>query len=336
MKKESVAIYCRYSGIQIGCLEYMTVAGHLPYISHWDKMQALHPLFSLSKHKLLSFARAEWKRLGKRALDNEVSEHEEQILRVCFLAMLHSLESVDQQLPGLPEMHTVAANIEKLFSLAYWQMYLGSKRFAYPEYRVSKLNANSNFQYVGDYLSVCFHVKTAYESGISEAEEALRVTAADNALKALRNSWIQPVSNKQLWRWIRSYLPAKYEADAQGWIATIFLGNENAILKFDKDEIQLMAEIIETECPQGTGIMPAVRARLDEILTVYTDNKEAFDVDFSDYAPTEDKPALVQPLRKNFASMADFIRANAAFYLQSRALPAAPAVKRLPAEDAPF
>lgn len=347
---------CAHSGLQIGQLEYEVVAGHMPYLSHWNGLVALHPVFSLPEVKLLAFARSEWNRLAKASEDKETSETEENLLRVCFLAVLHSLGSIHQEEASLPTIELVQNNMAKLFPLAYWKYYLNSKRFNFPDFKINRLNANNRFENINHYLDACYAIKEAYEAGLSDVIEKEKVDAADRALRALRDSWIVPVGNRKLWRWVRAHLSAKYEADATGWMSTLFLGNESTILDFDRDEIELMSEIIVSECPGGTAILKAVRDRLDKIMQVHTDNKEAFTVDFTEYLPdpiidamqSEAKQAPAKaPQRKDFATTASFIRANALFYLQTRAreqraagTEAAPAVSKMFApivyEDALF
>lgn len=340
----SYAIHCQYSGLEIANLEYQVVAGHMPYLSHWDKMVAMHPIFSFPTGKLLAFARGEWKRLAKAADDGDASRDEEESLRVCFLAVLHSLDSIKQEAPSLPPMHIVQNNMSKLFALAYWHHYLDSKRFAFPSYKINKANQNIGFDGVHDYLELCFEIKDDYENGVSDLVEAEKAKSAEAALKALRNSWIIPASNKQLWRWVAANLPEKYAAEKEGWLSTLFLGSERTILTFDKDEIQLLDEIIISECPPGTGILKAVRDRLDSIMQVHTDNKEAFTVDFDEYLPLDEDASLIQsplsalsvacavsgatgnlaqkaaPVQADFPTKAGFIRANAMWYLQCRAV----------------
>lgn len=316
-------IVCKYSGLQIGVLEYETVAGHQPYLSHWDGMVALHPVFSLSTSKLLAFSRNEWNRLAKASEDSETTGTEDNILRVCFLAVLHSLGSLKQEVPALPPLHIVQSNMTRLFALAYWYNYLESQRFKFPSFKINRLNANDGFDNIKDYIDLCFDIKRDYEKGVDDLVEAEKVKAAEKALKALRDSWVVPVSNKQLWRWVRAHLPAKYEADAQGWMGTIFCGSERAILAFDDEEIELMEHIILGECPPGTAILAAVRKRIDTVWQIWRDNKEAFSVDFGEYESEDEdgKPAapVAEPKLADFVNKVLFIKARALWYLQQRA-----------------
>lgn len=357
------ALCCKFSGVQIAILEYQVVAGHMPYLSHWDNMTALHPLFSLPRGKLLAFARAEWNRLAKAAADEQTTEAENTLLRVCFLAVLHSLESIKQDTASLPSMAVVQSNMQPLFKLAYWHYYLDSKRFCFPEFKINLANKNTKFDNIHHYIDACFAVKEDYDNGVNDAVEKEKVAAAERALKALRNSWVTPTSNKELWRWVAAHMPDKFAADVSGWMSTLFLGTDKQVLLYlgdgeqGKEEIELLEQMILAECPPGTAILSAVRQRIDYIYTLYRDNKEAFSVDFSDYEDSEPLAALraaskaptslEAPKQSDFATKAQYIKANALFYLQQRALAAKsdPSVKvpllddpkkQPPLEEAPF
>lgn len=321
-------IFCKLTGLQIGSLDLLTEAGKTPYIKAWESTIVEHPIFSLSIPQRLAFARAEWRRLAKASRDGDTTEREDTILRVSFLAVLHALGNIKQDVPALPDLSIVQTHMSQLFALAYWKMYLDSPRFKFPAYRICRANSNIGFQNIGAYLDLCFEVKDDYEECIESAGEELKLQEAEDALAKLRSNWAIPVANKDLWKWVRAYLPAKYEADAQGWMATIFLGKEKAILQFEKSEILLLQDIIVSECPPGTGMMHAVSARLNEIEKIYTDNKEAFTVDFEDFdldTPMQQARAASSaplsteaPKEKDFAKKVDFIRAQALWYLQQR------------------
>jgi hypothetical protein len=277
-------IRCKFSGLQIGELSVTTAAGAMAYVSYWDKCLAYHPVFSLSTDKLLKFAKYEWDRLAQRAADQEATQEESDILCVSYLAMLHRLDSLRQDVPALPRLSIVQDTIERLFDLAYWKWHVESASFAFPTLHISKLNGNADFGNIGDYLDICLERRTDYEAQIDDAKEQEKVRAAQRAIKALASEWITPVSKKTLWAWVRAHLPEKYQADGQGWLNTLFLGGSAAIIEFDEDEIDLAEEIITASCPIGTGIMLAVRARLDAIRSTWSQYHKAFEIEMSDFA----------------------------------------------------
>ncbi len=242
------------------------------------------------------------------------SEAEETILRVSFLALLHSLGSIIQEEASLPPLHIAQSQMPRLFSLVYWKHLLDSKRFAFPDFKINRFNNNDRFQNIHYYIDACFEKKEEYSSAVKEAEEKEKAASAERALKSLRSAWIVPNNKRELWRWVRAHLPERYAADAQGWMSTLFLGNDSTICDFDADEVDMMQGIIEGECPVGTALLHAVRQRLEYIRKVIDDAKHAFEVnyEFIDEAP----PAAVAPKREDFPTQIAFIQANARWYLQ--------------------
>lgn len=277
-------LHCVLSGLQIGTLQFMTTAGTAAYLSHWNGLVAKHPVFSMEYHKLFKFARHEWERLAQRAEDESISEAESDILRVTFLALLHSLGSIKQDDPGLPDLSTVQSNMEALLHLAGWKFYLESQRFQFPTLHICKFNRNQTLGNVKDYLDVCFELRKEYATKVRAKEEAAKVAIAEEAAKQLTSSWAKPVSKKLLWTWVQSHLPEKYKVDSQNWMATIFLGGKLAIVGWELEDIDLLEEIILSECPLGTGVMPAVRARLDEIRKIWKEYNSDFEFDLADFS----------------------------------------------------
>ena len=314
-------IYCRYSGAYIGKLTYETVAGHMPYLSHWKEAQAFHPAFSMPTGKLLAYARGEYNRLMKLSEDGEASPRQNQILQICWLAVFHSLGGVQQEAIALPSIQVVQSTLQSLFALAYWRYKLDSKRFAFPIFKINRANANTRFENVKHYLEACYEIKKDYESKIEELDEAEKARSAEAALKALRNSWIVPVSKKALWQWVRAHLPAEHGADAEGWMGTIFLGSERTVLDFDLDEIEMMEHIILGNCPAGTGVLAAVRERIDAIKKVHVDRREAFSIDLTTFE--EEITAAIgskeapkpEPQLKDYPTKVAWIKARAAWFL---------------------
>ena len=275
---------CRLSGLVVGHLEVKTTAGCLPYLSHWDACIVKHPVFSMSTEKLLRFSRDEWSRLAQRATDEEIGEEESETLRVAYLAILHTLDCVKQDAPALPPLAVVVKTIQQLFVLSYWKWKLESERFSFPTLHLNSINRNLDFSNIDDYLLVCFNIRRDYEKKVREVDEVAKVKAAQDALVELNNTWIAPASKKVLFQWICSNLPEQYQPDGQGWLRTLFLGSDRVICTFEEDSIQLCREIIESSCPNGTGVMFVVRKRLDAIDKAWNDHFSSYEIEMEDYA----------------------------------------------------
>jgi len=281
-----VKLRCNLSGLPLGELSFLTMAGTASYLSHWNELVAKHPVFSMDFTKLLKFTRSQWDRLAQGASDGTLREDEENILRVSFLATLHTLGTVQQDGPVLPPLDCVLTNMQSLLVLATWKHHMQTARMRWPKYHISTRNTNWNFENFRDYLQVCFDTRKSYENTLKLAEERAQVQAAEEAAAALAGSWANPVSKTVLWRWVQAHLPKQNQADGEGWMATLFLAKRpGTIHQFDFDELTMMRNIVEGECPNGTGVMFAVRARLDQIEAIWKAHYEDFSVELADYAP---------------------------------------------------
>lgn len=280
----STTLRCRLSGLVVGNVQVITTAGSLPYLKHWDKLVIQHPVFALGEYKLFEFSKKEWNRLAKLAINDEISEAESNILCVAYLATLHTFGSIKQDQSALPPLSVVQSTFNKVLALAYWKYYLESPRFKFPQYHICAGNSNVGFENINDYLDLCFECKDSYETRVNEVEEESKVRAAKAAMEALTREWITPVSRKVLWAWVRHYLPERYAADKMGWMNTLFLGGGNAIIEFQEEDIQMLEDIIVGECPAGTGVMKAVRDRIQQVWTIWKAHHETFHIDLEDYA----------------------------------------------------
>lgn len=318
----STPIHCKLSGIRIGTLEMLTVAGTLPYLRSWSDVVCHHPVFSMPTAKLLDFTLAEHNRLASVIEDNMATEAEQQILQVCHLALLHKLDCIVQDRPGLAPLRIVRATLQGVANLAKWKHYLESKRFRFPAYHLSPLNNNLNFSNLPDYLDVCYSVKHDYETKTRDIEEKAKIAAAAAAMQALKNEWVTPVSKKVLWNWVKAWLPDKYKVDADNWLGALFLGGSQTIRAYDEDEIALAEEIIISSVPMGTGMLSAVRGRLDEIKTIWTDHNKAWEVIESPAQLSVNGIPYVgeEPKEKDFPSRGKFIQAHSRWQLSKKAL----------------
>jgi hypothetical protein len=313
----------------VGQLSFETVAGSVPYLMQWSELVPLHPVFSMEYSKLLEFTRSEWNRLFSRAVNDELTQAEQDILCVSYLALLHKLDCIRQDVPALPPLHVVQNTIERLFHLAYWKFHLQSQRFKFPVLHISKYNENAGFTEIGHYLDTCFDIKKEYETKVNEISEKAKIRVAEEAIKKLAGEWVTPVSKKLLWRWVRAHLPDKYQADAEGWMGTIFLGSDNTVLDFDEDEIKLAEEIIVSSCPAGTGVMFAVRTRLDHIYKTWENHHKCFEIQLEDQdermgvlvngKQIEIDPPGAEPKITEFQSRGAFFKAQAKWTIANAA-----------------
>lgn len=310
-KNLQLTLHCKLSGLPIGKLELLSVAGAIPYMSHWAEATVLHPVFSLDPERLFRYARNEWNRIAQR--DGEPSLDEANILQVSFLAILHTLDCVKQDIPALPPLDVVETHLQSLLQLAYWKWHLESQQFRFPMYHISPVNTNADFSGIGDYLDLCFDVRRQYQAGVQRTAEKAKERAADEAARLLADTWMKPISRRQMLKWIQANLPSRYKPDGEGWIATLFLGGPTAIVEYtdDESELQLMEDIILGECPPGTGMMKKVRERLEEIRKIWGDHHLAFEIVIEDQHEGAIENPGPAPEPSAFPNKAQFFQARA-------------------------
>lgn len=314
-------LHCNRTGVTIGKLDLTISAGHMPYLSHWREQICYHPFFSVNQYKLCHFLRDEWNRLAKNIADEQITEREALNLRVGFVALLHSLGCIKQDLDCqvLPDLGTVQANLESLVSLSFWQYYLESKRFNFPQLHISNFNKNRTLDSIKDYLSACWDLRNQWDAGIDDQREQEKTRVAERALNAIRDSWMKPVGKKLLWQWVKGNLDKKWQPDAEGWLGTLFLGNTATILDWDEDEIDLMEEIIVSCCPIGNSVMFAVRERIAQIRKVWHDHYDTFTIEEEGLQSIEgfknELQGTPQPVIGNYKTKAEFFVANAKWTL---------------------
>lgn len=315
-------LHCNYTGVALGVLDLTMTAGHVPYMSHWNEMVCHHALFSLGQYHLCKHMTREWERLSFLIANEEATEHETLNLQIGFVALLHSLESIsrDRGVIGLPSILTVQTNLKSLIGLCYWQNYLASKKFSFPELHISKLNDNAALESIKDYLRCCWEQKERYEKNIDDVMELERSKVAQRAILAIRENWIKPAGKKLLWQYCLGYLQGQWAADAQGWMRTLFLGTSNNAINFDYDEIELMEDIIFSNVPGDNAVVNhSVRERINQIKQDWKNHYDAFQIEENEQEFIEglkiEQAATPEPLLSEFPNKVMYLVARAKWQL---------------------
>lgn len=259
-KRYMIPLICSRTGITMGSLATIAVAGHMPLLGQWKDTQVLHPFFSMKPVALLQFARNSWLRFcalkPEETTDDLIVAKQEQHLRVITLCMLHNLTEVRQDIPWMPEFKEVVANWTALMSICYWKAYLDSQRFKFPQIRISKLERDVDLR---SFLQLCFKCKKDYETNVNEKIEEEKLRIAEKAMKGIVDEVAgkKPLSIKLLWRWFEANMPARYKKDLDGWMWELFSATEHDILDFTVRDIELFEEIFLTEVPTGSSVSHA-------------------------------------------------------------------------------
>lgn len=336
---KSYTIYCARTGVAIATMELIQQAGKLPYLSQWKDSIALHPLFSLSQATLLNWTRKNWNQLFRSQAADHVTELQKQQFSIAFIAILHSLNCIDQQVPALPNFHTVNANMQRLLELAYWYNYLDSKRFKFPTLRINRTNANAALHDIGTYFDICDSVRHDWETTKEAKFEDAKLEAARRAEKAVRGSHVKAISKKALWNWFLSSLSAsnskKYSLPE--WMewkedsAKLWLANENQQLQYSIDDVDAIEEVFILDCTLGTTVSHAFTQELAKIRSNIDNHNKVFDIDWmatmqsgtrrvdaegnvigsSNLAENPPEDPGMEPKINEFLSRTDYIRAKA-------------------------
>ncbi len=334
---KSYTIYCARTGVAIATMELIAQAGKLPYLSQWHNSISYHPLFSLSQNQLLSWTRKNWNSLFRSTLERTTELQRKQFC-ISFMAILHSMNCIEQSVPAIPRFDTVNAHMQRLLELAYWYNFLESKRFKFPTLRINKINANANLADIGAYLDICESVKHDYETNKDTQREEAKLEAARRAEKAVRSGHVRTVSKKMLWNWFLSSLAdsnsKKYSLpEWQEWkedSAKLWLASESTQLQYSLEDVESIEETFLLECSLGTSVSNAFKQELDKIRTNISNHLKIFEIDWTstiagssttiqrvaqDGTVTQQLQAPEvpgeQPLQSQFFSRVDFIRAEA-------------------------
>lgn len=320
--KQVHPIICNYTGLTVGAINVLKVAGHVPYLSQWKHTQALHPLFSLEQTALLNFSRSIWNHFcsltPEEAANPALTDKQELLLRVAALAMVHQLSDVTQDFPWMPTLAEVSGNWNSLLQLSYWKNYLESQRFRFPAVRISRFNKGIDLY---GYIQDCWLVKKEYESRVREAVEREKLESAEKALKILRDDLAgkAPRSKKILWRWFCAHLPAKYSKDLESWMWELFdAETEQEVSEFTIADIDLFEQIVLAEVELGSAVSHAFLERLAHKRELLTTKFKTFEILIPEAITAgvaDGSIGVEEPRADQFASRTKFIIAHAKWKL---------------------
>lgn len=343
---KSLTLYCQRTGIAVATMELLQQAGKMPFLSQWKESQCFHPLFSLPQAQLLSWVRKNWNYIFKNNASDSITNHQKQQFCISFVAILHSLNCLDQQVPALPDFDTVNSNMQRLIELAYWYNYLDSKRFRFPTLRINKLNQNTALHDIGCYLDICDSVRKDWETSKDAKLEESKLEAARKAEKAVRGSHVRAISKKALWNWFLSNLSVanskKYSLPE--WLewkeqsAKLWFSSEHGQLAYSPDDVNNIEEVFIAECSLGTTVSHAFNAELTKIHSHITNHLKIFDFDLGELPVTGAQrvdgsgnpiPASLaannpppapgnEPKINEFNSRSDYIRAKCRYDISCR------------------
>lgn len=322
-KRYLVPLTCTRTGLVVGSIATITVAGHMPLLSQWKDSQAYHPLFSLQPGALLKFSRNSWHRFcaltAEETADEKLVAAQEQLLCICALAMLHNLTEVRQDVTWLPNWQDVVSNWQGLMGLGYWKVFLDSERFRFPNLRISKLNSTVDLR---AFIQLCFVRKKEYETTVTaNIDDAKKQQAAEAAMSAIYDDLAgkRPRSIRYLWRWFENTMPSKYHKDIKGWMWDIFSATEKDILDFTVAEVDLFETFFLAECEIGSTISHAfldvLRSKRELLTTHYNTYEIIIPTSIAQGVADGSINTTKEPVPTDFPTRAKYITARAKWKL---------------------
>ena len=306
-------VQCKISNLPLGVIATL-------HPSAFSSLSTVHPYFELSLHE------------SGKLLAKELKEGITETSQVLFLSTIHKLTSVRQDFPGLPSLELTENFSPDLLTLVDWKLRVPS--LSYPSLHVSKYN--SNFDCLENWILTSLEVKSKAAEQIAEAEAKL---LSDLELSRTALALSGKPSLTKLWKYISEQLRGtKYEPDSYGWLRTLFLSKtQSEILYFDRQEILMACEIIESSLPLGIGLGPSIRKRLAELRSTingyYLDIEEvekSLEAESqAEYAERQKKreetlakisasATSTEPQRKDFSSQVAFMIASAQYKLAQK------------------
>jgi hypothetical protein len=306
---KSLTLYCQRTGVPIANMNLIQQAGRMPFLSQWKDSQAFHPLFSLPQAQLLRWVRGNWNSIFRSSTLDHITDVQKQQFCISFMAILHSMNCVDQQSPALPDFHTVNVNMQRILELAYWYNYLDSKRFKFPTLRITKLNSNTTLHDIAAYFDICDSVRHDWETSKEAKLEDAKLEAARRAEKAVRSSHVRAISKKALWNWFLSSMQAenskKYMLEEwKEWkedSAKLWFASENQQLQYSIDDVNSIEDVFITVCTLGTTVSHAFNTELNKIRTHISNHLKVFEIDWE----ATMKPAVVRTTNDGTVLSAD-------------------------------
>lgn len=320
-KTYQIPLQCKRSGLVVGSLNVLAVAGHMPVVAQWKDSMVLHPLFSLQPVALLKFSRNTWFRYCNFTVEEgeneQLTSKQEQTLQVAALAMLHNLADVRQDIPWLPSWPDVSSQWASLMAISYWKCYLDSARFNFPAIHLSRMESDFSLR---DYVQACWKVKKQYETTVNEKIELEKLKAAEFAAIALRDelAGARPTSIRQLWRWFVANMPKRYAKDLEGWMSEIFFSKGEQIRQFTIKDIDTFEEYFLSECPIGSSISHAFTEVIASKRTYLQQHFEAFEIIVPQAiiaAKASGEISAIEPQLANYPTRVAYIIAHAKWRL---------------------
>jgi len=324
-------IRCHYSGVPLAHLVVLIHEGRSGYIGEHRDAIYVHPFYQLSQsilmHKMQESLRE------AQELEWNLTETQQNRLRLLTSALMHNLDCIRQDSPCLPPYAVALASAPRLFKLAKWFFFISSQRLEFPIFSISKRNGNldwNNFKY---WLDAAFEIRADWAVKSRKYEQADKLRIQTENVQAIRSEHYKRVDVKKVWNWIELQLAGNVPSGRIATFKTLFLSGDLEAHEWLTDDIDDLQVALVEYCDCGNEIMHYINKRLNGIRNLIrafysgftllnavgneaTDGSEQTEKEVEFLGDFDRQAAMMEslpqpPIRSEFATTALFLKANA-------------------------
>ena len=328
---KTATIYCQRSGIALAQVRTLCVDG-FPFIKSMEGL-LYHPIYNKNLDSLLALLRKDL--IAAREADWTLSDAAAQHAALCMSAILYKLDALQDDYACLPCDKVVIGSGNRLLALTNWYHHATSKRLQLPRYRPHRDNMNVGWDNLSGWLEACEEVRNTWETGKDANKKAAELTE----LTAKTQLSVRTKRNDLpgTWNWIAVQLSDTYpDGRIRTW-KDLWMNGDIEQENWCLDDVEDLLFAITECCDVGNEVMHYVSGRIKHLKEMIRDFYSSFTIlstrssdanahpDLTDaerakekefFSEIDDRASKLtelppEPQRKDFASMALFIKAQA-------------------------
>ena len=335
---KTATIYCQRSGIAIAQVRTLCVDG-FPFIKSMEGL-LYHPIYNKNLDSLLALLRKDL--TAAREANWILSESAAQHAALCMSAILYNLGALQDDYACLPCDKVVIGSGNRLLALTNWYHHATSKRLQLPRYRPHRNNMNVGWDNLSGWLEACEEVRNTWETGKDANKKAAELTE----LTAKTQLSVRTKRNDLpgTWNWIAVQLSGTYPDGRIHTWKDLWMNGDIEQENWCLDDVEDLMFAITECCDVGNEVMHYVSSRIKHLKEMIRDFYSSFTIlstrsgdanahpDLTEAERAKEKEFFSEideraskltelppePQRKDFASMALFIKAQAQHRLLAR------------------
>ena len=337
---KTATIYCQRSGIAIAQVRTLCVDG-FPFVKSMEGL-LYHPMYGRNLDSLLALLRKDLS--AAREANWILSPATQQHAALCMSAILYNLGALKDDYACLPCEKVVIGSGARLLAIADWYHRATTKRLTLPRYRPHRDNLNVGWDNLSGWLEACEEVRTVWETGKDANKRAAELTA----LTAKTQLSVRTKRNDLpgTWNWIAVQLSGNYPDGRIHTWKDLWMNGDIEQENWCLDDVEDLMFAITECCDVGNEVMHYVSGRIKHLKEMIRDFYSSFTIlsprnltgeasahpDLTEAERAKEKEFFSEfdaqasrltelppePQRKDFASMALFIKAQAQHRLLAR------------------